>query len=218
MAAPASPPRDSKRRRIPYGDNEGAHPAQPVAGVPMSRFLLSALLVLSACLSAPLARAAGPAGDGADELVRRGRYLVMIGGCNDCHTAGFPESGGRLPESQWLLGNRVGWSGAWGTTYAPNLRLRLAQMDRDAFTAYAHALTTRPPMPWWALNAMSERDLAALHAFVTSLGPAGTPVPAALPPGAAAPEPRVQFPLPPADSLAASGSAKGAGQQPSPRP
>ncbi len=182
----------------------------------MSRFLPAALLVLGAGLSVSSAHAAGPARDGADELVQRGRYLVMIGGCNDCHTAGFPESGGRLPESQWLLGNRVGWSGAWGTTYAPNLRLRLAQMDRDAFTAYAHTLTTRPPMPWWALNAMSERDLAALHAFVTSLGPAGTPVPAALPPGAVAPEPRVQFPLPPADGLAANGNANGPGQPPAP--
>ena len=182
----------------------------------MSRFLPAALLVLSASLSVTPARAAGPADDDADGLVQRGRYLVMIGGCNDCHTAGFPESGGRLPESQWLLGNRVGWSGAWGTTYAPNLRLRLAQMDREAFTAYAHTLTTRPPMPWWALNAMSERDLAALHAFVTSLGPAGTPMPAALPPGTAAPEPRVQFPLPPAEGLAASGRAEGTGQPPRP--
>jgi mono/diheme cytochrome c family protein len=182
----------------------------------MPRFLPAALLVLSACLSAPLARAAGPADGGADELVQRGRYLVMIGGCNDCHTAGFPESGGRLPESQWLLGNRVGWSGAWGTTYAPNLRLRLAQMDLEAFTAYAHTLTTRPPMPWWALNAMSERDLAALHAFVTSLGPAGTPMPAALPPGATAPEPRVQFPSPPSDGLAADDRAERMGQQASP--
>ena len=28
------------------------------------------------------------------KLIERGRYLVKIAGCNDCHTAGYPEAGG----------------------------------------------------------------------------------------------------------------------------
>ncbi|MEJ2396973.1 MAG: cytochrome C, partial [Gammaproteobacteria bacterium] len=32
------------------------------------------------------------------KLLERGRYLVRIGGCNDCHTAGYAESGGKTPE------------------------------------------------------------------------------------------------------------------------
>ena len=131
------------------------------------------------------------------KLVDHGRYLVMIGGCNDCHTAGFAPAGGKVPESEWLLGDTLGWSGPWGTTYAPNLRLRLAGMDFPTFKAYARGLVTRPPMPWWAVNAMSERDLEALHAFITGLGPAGEDAPAALPPGVAAAGPVVQFPAPP---------------------
>ena len=135
-------------------------------------------------------------GDDVD-LVARGRYLATVAGCNDCHTPRFAPSAGKVPEAQWLTGDALGFSGPWGTTYAPNLRLRLASMDLATFKAYARTLTTRPPMPYWALNAMSDADLEALHAFVHSLGPAGQPAPAALPPGVAAPGPVVQWPAPP---------------------
>lgn len=159
----------------------------------MSRFALCAALLLAFL---PLFAAGAPSG-GQAELADHGRYLVTIGGCNDCHTAGFAQTGGKVPESRWLLGDTLGWSGAWGTTYAPNLRLRLAGMDLPTFKAYARGLVTRPPMPYWAVNAMSEHDLEALHAFIDSLGPAGEHAPAALPPGVAAPGPVVQFPAPP---------------------
>lgn len=159
----------------------------------MSRTAFCAALLLA---SLPAFAADAPRGDAAN-LVEHGRYLVMIGGCNDCHTAGFAHTGGKVPESQWLLGDKLGWSGAWGTTYAPNLRLRLAGMDLPTFKAYARGLVTRPPMPYWAVNAMSEHDLEALHAFITGLGPAGERAPAALPPGVVPAGPVVQFPSPP---------------------
>jgi mono/diheme cytochrome c family protein len=159
----------------------------------MSKILVSVLLLAGAL-------GAGPAfaADASDpRLVERGRYVVMIGGCNDCHTPDFTVAGGKLPESQWLMGDRLGWQGAWGTTYAPNLRLKLAAMDLPAWKAYARSLKTRPPMPYWAVNAMSDEDLEALWTFVRSLGPAGEPAPAALPPGVAAEGPVVTFPAPP---------------------
>lgn len=159
----------------------------------MSRSALLAALLL---VSVPVL-AGEPAAGGKAALVEHGRYVVMIGGCNDCHTAGFAQAGGKLPESAWLLGDSLGWSGPWGTTYAPNLRLRIAGMDADAFKAYARGLVTRPPMPYWAVNAMSDRDLEAMHAFITTLGPAGELAPAALPPGVVARGPVVQFPAPP---------------------
>jgi mono/diheme cytochrome c family protein len=59
----------------------------------------------------------------ADPQVERGRYLIKIGGCNDCHTAGYAPAGGKVPESQWLTGDALCWRGPWGTTYATNLRL-----------------------------------------------------------------------------------------------
>src|SRR5882672_998171 len=51
------------------------------------------------------------------KLRERGSYLAVIAGCNDCHTPGYAESGGKVPESQWLTGTLLGWSGPWGTTY-----------------------------------------------------------------------------------------------------
>ena len=156
-----------------------------------------ALILASLLLAAMSAHAAEPARVPDPDLLREGRRLVVIGGCNDCHTPGFAPSAGKVPESQWLVGDKLGFAGPWGTTYPANLRLRIGAMDLATFKAYAHSLTTRPPMPYWALNTMTDRDLEALHAFVKSLGPAGEAAPVALPPGVAATGPVVQFPMPP---------------------
>src|SRR5512147_132765 len=83
--------------------------------------------------------------------VDRGRYLVQIGGCNDCHTAGYPESAGKVAESDWLLGNQVGFQGPWGTTYPANLRLTLDRMTEAQWLARARS-EMRPPMPWFNLR------------------------------------------------------------------
>jgi len=52
-----------------------------------------------------------------DDLVKVGRYLVVISGCNDCHTDGYLMTEGKVPEENWLTGSPVGWHGPWGTTY-----------------------------------------------------------------------------------------------------
>jgi len=161
-------------------------------------------LIAGAVLIAVAAIAAtGFAAASRNDLIQRGRYVAMVGGCNDCHTPGFAESAGKVPESQWLTGDRLGWSGPWGTTYAPNLRLRFASMDLASFKAYAHSMTARPPMPYWAINAMTDDDLEALWTYVHSLGPAGAPAPAALPPGVAPKGPAVTFPAVPPQAVAA---------------
>lgn len=79
--------------------------------------------------------------------VERGRYLVRIAGCNDCHTAGYAQSGGKVPEKEWLTGDVVGWRGPWGTTYASNLRLVLDKMSEVQWVAAAKSAQYRPPMP-----------------------------------------------------------------------
>ena len=38
----------------------------------------------------------------------RGKYLVTIAGCNDCHTAGYAMTNGKIPEKDWLAGDRLG--------------------------------------------------------------------------------------------------------------
>ena len=127
----------------------------------------------------------------------RGRYLVQIGGCNDCHTPGYAMSGGKVPEKQWLTGDAVGWNGPWGTTYPINLRLYMQTLDEKAWVEKAKHLTARPPMPFWALNTMTDGDLRAIYRYVRSLGPAGQEAPAYVPPGQEPKGPVVKFPAPP---------------------
>ena len=126
--------------------------------------------------------------------VERGRYLSKTAGCNDCHTAGYAESAGKVPEQQWLTGDKLGWSGGWGTTYPANLRLSMARMTEKQWVDYAHNTQMRPPMPWFALRDMSADDLRAIYRFVRHLGPAGEPAPAYVPPGQPVKGPVVRFP------------------------
>jgi mono/diheme cytochrome c family protein len=100
--------------------------------------------------------------------IARGRYLVQIGGCNDCHTVGYVAAGGHLSEAQSLKGSPQGYTGPWGTTYAPNLRAALAPLSERDWLAIAR-LPRQPPMPWTSLQAMSDADLRAVYRFVRSL-------------------------------------------------
>ena len=113
---------------------------------------------------AALAIAAAPTAHGAEpkaakstskraaKQIERGRYLLTVGSCNDCHSDGFAPSDGKVPEKEWLLGSPLGFRGPWGTTYATNLRLSLSRMAEDAWVKYAKGLKTRPPMPWFNLT------------------------------------------------------------------
>lgn len=139
-----------------------------------------------------LAASALAAGKG-DEI-SRGRYLIETAGCNDCHTPGYGMKEGKVDEKLWLTGDALGWSGPWGTTYASNLRLLMAGMTQKEWLAHARTMKPRPPMPWFNVRAMTDHDLKAIHAYVRSLGPAGAPAPAPVPPGQKAAGPVVQFP------------------------
>lgn len=101
---------------------------------------VTALVVLLAGSSA-----AAPKG-GASAQIRRGEYLVTIGGCNDCHTpwkmgpngpendrtrllSGHPQevaitappAPGAGPWAIAVAGTFTAWSGPWGVTFTPNL-------------------------------------------------------------------------------------------------
>ena len=130
-------------------------------------------------------------------LVDRGHYLARVAGCNDCHTPGYAESGGTVPMDQWLTGDRLGWRGPWGTTYAINLRTYMSGLTEQQWLSLARVMRSRPPMPWFALRDMSDDDLRAIYQFTRSLGPGGGPAPAYVPPDREPPPPYVQFPEPP---------------------
>jgi len=115
--------------------------------------------------------------------IEAGRYLVTIGGCHDCHTNGWAESNGGIPEAETLTGMPIGWRGPWGTTYASNLRIVVADLTEDAWVATLHNRTARPPMPWANVAKLSDEDARAIYRYIQSLGVAGERMPAALDPG-----------------------------------
>jgi mono/diheme cytochrome c family protein len=128
-----------------------------------------------------------------DANVERGRYLVKIAGCNDCHTANYPQKAGAVPEVEWLTGDQVGFQGPWGTTYPANLRLAIGGMTEAQWMKGARQ-PLKPPMPWFALRDMTDGDLRAIYRYVKSMGPAGKPAPAYVPPGGKAATPVIVFP------------------------
>jgi mono/diheme cytochrome c family protein len=109
-----------------------------------STALIGAALVLGA--AACMKPAADSDASAARARVERGRYLVTIGGCNDCHTplkmgpkgpepdvarmlSGHPESfpitgGTAAPSPTWLMtmaASGTAFSGPWGVSFAANL-------------------------------------------------------------------------------------------------
>jgi mono/diheme cytochrome c family protein len=103
----------------------------------------AAAVILGSAVSA-LAADSNAAGQG--DKVARGKYLVTIAGCNDCHTpwkvgptgpapdmtrmlSGHPESmtmppAPQLPQGPWLVtaaATNTAWSGPWGVSFTANL-------------------------------------------------------------------------------------------------
>lgn len=156
--------------------------------------LLAAVLVPATAVLVTVASAdrlgATPAGrPKPNGRVERGRYLVAIAGCNDCHTPGYDVAGGAVPEADWMVGSPVGWRGPWGTTYPINVRLLVDGLTEDEWLTYAKSTKGAPPMPWWSLHRMADDDLRSIYAFLRALGPKGGAMPSALPPDAVPPPP-----------------------------
>lgn len=154
-------------------------------------------VLLGALLAMPALLIAASLPEGKPGSIERGRYVVKVSGCNDCHTPGYAQRDGQVPERDWLTGDSLGWSGPWGTTYASNLRLKLAALSEAQWLQLARTARYRPPMPWLSLHAMSESDLRAVYRYVRHLGPAGEPAPAYVPPGGVVTTAVVRFPEPP---------------------
>jgi mono/diheme cytochrome c family protein len=148
---------------------------------------IAAVITLAGlAVAAVAASAAGPAGGTPLEArggsIAHGRYLATISGCHDCHTPGYARSGGQAPVANWLTGSGVGYQGPRGTAYPANLRLTVQSITEAQWLVFARA-ERRPPMPWFSLREMSDRDLTDIYRFIRSLGPTGVPAPAAVPPG-----------------------------------
>ena len=152
---------------------------------------LPSLTVLLSLAFLPYSAVFAATGENA-QVIERGKYLVSISGCNDCHTTGYAESGGAIPAEKWLTGSSVGFQGPWGTTYPANLRLYMGTLSESQWLVRARQ-PMRPPMPWFSLRDMTDQDLVALYRFVRSIGPMGEPVPNAVAPGGTVATPYFEF-------------------------
>lgn len=174
----------------------------------MSWFRLSRIAILLTAVAVPALVLTGAAPSGkkakADPKVERGKYIVTICGCNDCHTPGTLF--GAPDFDRQLSGSEVGWSGPWGTSYARNLTPDKetglgAWSDQDIKTAFRtgrrpDGRVLNPPMPWQMYTAMNDKDADAVVAFLRSLKPVSHKVPDIVPPGQQASTPVIVFPAP----------------------
>lgn len=128
---------------------------------------------------------AAPAHAGADALIARGKYLVTIGGCSDCHTPG--SFFGKSDPKRFLGGSDVGFAMPQGVFVGPNLTPDEATgigswSRKDIVTAIT---TGRRPdgrvlagiMPWRSFAHLTPRNALAVATFLKSLPPVSHRVP-----------------------------------------
>lgn len=115
--------------------------------------------------------------------IERGRYVVAIMGCNDCHTPGYLVRRSNVPEEDWLVGSNLGFRGYFGTTYPTNLRLLFDNMSEGDWLTLAKQMREGLAMADVMLPETADQDLRAIYKFIKYLGPKGTPSPTSLPKG-----------------------------------
>ena len=162
--------------------------------------IYSSILVLT--LFATVA-ASGPAARrdaAAANRVERGRYLVTIIGCHDCHSPkadaqltpdpARPLSGRPQTTPPPLQGNGeirasldlTAWAGPWGNSFAANLTpdRETGLGSRYTEESFVRAMRTgkkpegediAPPMPWPTFRNMTDEDLKSIYAYLQTLKP-----------------------------------------------
>src|ERR1700710_2031036 len=118
--------------------------------------------------------------------VPRGKYLVTISGCNDCHTPG--SFLGKRDVSRTLGGSEVGFeipnAGVFvGPNLTPDKETGLGKWIAQQIVT---AITTgerpdkrvlAPVMPWRGRPVLTKSDALAIAAFLHSLPPVSSKVP-----------------------------------------
>jgi mono/diheme cytochrome c family protein/uncharacterized protein YjiS (DUF1127 family) len=127
-----------------------------------------------------------------DAQIKRGQYLVTLGGCNDCHTPGY--FFGKPDTARFLAGSEVGFEiPGLGVFHGPNLT---PDRDTGLGTWSSHEVVTAitagrrpdgrmlaPIMPWHAFANLTGEDARAIVAFLKSLQPVKNKVPGPFGPG-----------------------------------
>jgi|SRR5579862_7669967 len=142
-------------------------------------------LAFALALTGSLAQAA-PRGDAGGRQVARGKYLVTVAGCNDCHTPGGLL--GKPDTSRVLGGSEVGFEiPDLGVFYGPNLTPdKETGLGNFSTEQIMTALQTgmlpggrklAPVMPYEAFAKLTKADARAIVAYLKSLPPVANKVP-----------------------------------------
>jgi mono/diheme cytochrome c family protein len=107
--------------------------------------------------------------------VARGKYLVTIAGCSDCHT---PQNKGQgIPGLEFAGGFVL--EGPWGRVASANITpdpTGIPYYDEALFvqmmrTGYVKARVINQIMPWTDLRNLTDEDLKAMYAYVRTFKP-----------------------------------------------
>jgi mono/diheme cytochrome c family protein len=139
---------------------------------------MTAVILLSICTLPSLVHATGD--------IKRGKYLVQLGGCNDCHTPGYFL--GKSDTSRYLGGSDVGFFVPnLGTFVGPNITSDTETgigkwSEDDIVNALQKGLTPdgrelAPVMPWSAFVNLTKAVAQAIAAYLKSLPPVHSAVP-----------------------------------------
>ena len=146
----------------------------------MKQTMLAAAIASAMAMLPSIVDAADPA------AIARGKYLVAIAGCNDCHTPGY--FFGKPDMARFLGGSDVGFEmPGLGTFVGPNLTPDRATglgswTDAQVVTALQKGerpdgRMLAPIMPWHAFANLTPQDAQAVVAFLRSLPPVKNKVP-----------------------------------------
>jgi mono/diheme cytochrome c family protein len=120
------------------------------------------------------------------DQVSRGKYLVTLGLCTDCHTPGY--FFGKPDTARFLGGSEVGFEiPGLGVFHGPNLTpdkdTGLGQWSADDIVraiqtgARPDGRLLAPIMPWHAFAQLTGEDAQAIAIFLKSLPPVANKVP-----------------------------------------
>ena len=107
--------------------------------------------------------------------VKRGAFLVAVGGCGDCHT---PMKRGQPLKGMELAGGEI-FEGPWGRAATANITpgpSGLSYYDEALFvevlrTGFVKARKLSPIMPSWAFRNLTDEDLKAIYAYLRTVKP-----------------------------------------------